>query len=607
MTRREHQRAQQRLKRILEPMPSVRDVLADGSPLAVKRQRIEEVLLGYLARQGSSSGPSYSMEWVLVRDTTHVFLNLLLPRNEELSGFSLLAYLVMLSRPAPSSGGELASHPAPRPGFFLELTHLIRGITGAAHIYGNSTPAFAQRTGRHAARMRSSALSRMSRKAIAAESSYPCGLQKAIVQSRSRNRSRILSHYDATDAEWGDWHWQISHTIRDASVLGELVELSDEERSAIELAREQGVAFGITPYYVSLMVEQCGSPIDRAVRAQVIPTVHYVETMKRERQADAGCLDFMLERDTSPIEGITRRYPMICILKPVLTCPQICVYCQRNWQIRDMGAADVAMALSKLDAALDWISETPEIREVLVTGGDPFFLSDSRLQYIMSRLAAMSHVIRIRIGTRTPVTLPMRVTDNLVGIINQFHVPGRREVLIVTHFEHPMEVTPAAMEAVQKFRRYGMEVYNQLVYTFYNSRRFEACALRNALRLIGVTPYYTFNTKGKEETADFRVPIARLLQEQKEENRLYPGSVRTDEIVFNVPRLGKNYLRAGQHHDVIGILPSGHRVYEFHPWEKKLSLAETYVYRDVSIHDYLTRLSASGENRSDYGTIWYYY
>jgi len=122
-----------------------------------------------------------------------------------------------------------------------------------------------------------------------------------------------------------------------------------------------------------------------------------------------------------------------------------------------------------------------------------------------------------------------------------------------------------------------------------------------------VAPYYTFNTKGKEETDDYRVPIARLLQEQKEEARLLPGTVRTDEIVFNVPGLGKNYLRAVQHHDIISILPSGRRVYEFHPWEKKLALVDTYVYTDVSIYDYLKRLQKAGENIGNYKTIWYYF
>lgn len=226
---------------------------------------------------------------------------------------------------------------------------------------------------------------------------------------------------------------------------------------------------------------------------------------------------------------------------------------------------------------------------------------------MLSRLSRISHIERIRIGTRTPVTLPMRINESLARTINRYHHPGKREILIVTHFEHPYEITPQSMDAVQKFRRYGLVVYNQLVYTFFNSRKFEATALRQKLRLAGVTPYYTFNTKGKEETEDFRVPIARLLQEQKEEARLLPGSIRTDTIVFNVPRLGKNYLNASQHHDVISILPNGSRVYEFHPWEKKLSLVDTYIYTDVPIYDYLQKLKQVNEDPAQYKTIWYYY
>jgi lysine 2,3-aminomutase len=294
-------------------------------------------------------------------------------------------------------------------------------------------------------------------------------------------------------------------------------------------------------------------------------------------------------------------------LKPVLTCPQICVYCQRNWQIEDVDSTRAALEPAKLDKALQWIEKTPEINEVLITGGDPLMLSNRRIESIFSKLAANPNIIRIRLGTRTPVTLPQRITESLVRGIARFHLPGKREVVIVTHFEHPYEITPQSLSAVQKFKRYGIEVYNQMVFTYFNSRKFEAASLRQQLRLIGVTPYYTFNTKGKSETNDFRVPIARLMQEQKEEARLMPGTVRTDEIVFNVPGLGKNYLKASQHHDVISILPDGRRVYEFHPWETKLSLVDTYIYHDVPIYEYLRKLKADGEDPADYRTIWYYH
>lgn len=140
-----------------------------------------------------------------------------------------------------------------------------------------------------------------------------------------------------------------------------------------------------------------------------------------------------------------------------------------------------------------------------------------------------------------------------------------------------------------------------------NSRRFESAKLRRDLKSIGVDPYYTFNMKGKEETSRYMVPIARILQEQKEEARLLPGLDRTDEPVFNVPKLGKNHLRAGQDHRLVMILPDGSRVYEFHPWEKNITAIPPYNYVDVPIYDYLEELAIRGENVRDYRTIWFYY
>jgi lysine 2,3-aminomutase len=163
------------------------------------------------------------------------------------------------------------------------------------------------------------------------------------------------------------------------------------------------------------------------------------------------------------------------------------------------------------------------------------------------------------------------------------------------------------MAAVQKVRRCGMSIYNQTVFTVENSRRFENVALRRMLRLIGVDPYYTFNTKGKGETSAYRVPMARLQQEVKEEARLFPGLMRTDEPVYNVPKLGKNYLRAEQNHSLVTILPDGSRVYEFHPWEKYSALVDTYIDRDVPIYCYLQELERRGENPADYETMYFYF
>jgi lysine 2,3-aminomutase len=596
------ERIKKRVLKTLEPIPQLKKIMASKDPLEKKRAKVRALLNSLLIKTFDDNPTLPSLKWVLTRDAILVFRNIISKRSEKVAQFSFLGYLNNLIH-----GSKINSIRQPTPDFFAELDHLIRGISGRAEVYPETAPTFSKHEGVRAARLRSVDLSRMARDMEKFTKRYSSGLDDDAKRQRYDNKLRILRYFNGTDFEWSNWMWQVRHIIRKAETLKKLVKLTDEEQEAVEYAQKFKIPFGITPYYLSLMDYEPGQGRDDAIRAQVIPTLHYINKLKEFKAQDESSIDFMLERDTSPIEGITRRYPQIVILKPVLTCPQICVYCQRNWEIEDVYSRSAILSKAKQEKALDWIAQTPEIVEVLITGGDPLLLSNERIENLLFKLSRMDHIKRIRIGTRTPVTLPQRITDTLVKDLNHFHIPGKREVLIVTHYEHPYEITHQSMEAVQRFRRYGMEVYNQLVYTFFNSRKFEAAALRHQLRLIGVTPYYTFNTKGKEETDDYRVPIPRLLQEQKEEARLMPGTVRTDEIVFNVPRLGKNYLRAVQHHDVVSILPDGRRIYEFHPWEKKLALVDTYVYTDVSIYSYLQRLKSIGENMSDYKTIWYYY
>jgi lysine 2,3-aminomutase len=292
-------------------------------------------------------------------------------------------------------------------------------------------------------------------------------------------------------------------------------------------------------------------------------------------------------------------------LKPFDSCPQICVYCQRNWEIKGLDEAEITK--EKLNAALNWIENNLYITEVLVTGGDPLTLSNENLEWIIDRISKMNHIERIRIGTRTLVTLPYRINEGFLKLLKKYHQWGKREICIMTHYSHPSELTPDSLTAVKKIKRLGINIYNQQVFTYYNSRRFETCYLRRALKVSGIDPYYAFNTKGKEETVDFRVPIARIEQERHEEARLLSGVVRTDEAVFNVPRLGKSHLRAWQHHEPIMLLDNGKRVYRFYPWESRIAFADDYIYTDVSIYDYLKRLRADGENVRQYNSIWYYF
>lgn len=544
----------------------------------------------------------------IVRDCGRALRGMFNRRADKLSGFSVTQALWDLARDR--------ERPDLTPGFFAEMTHIIGGLKGRVPSRLSSVgfedgrgddPENENLRGRKAAKRRSDILDALWAAVEKTMHRYPDGLCQDSLERREARRATIMRELGVSKEEFSDWKWQVKNIARDTALLAKLVSLSQPEIEAIDRASKRRLPLGVTPYYASLIDADRTSGRDRALRAQVIPPRDYVEQMLAHRKDRSCAFDFMLERDTSPVDLITRRYPAIVILKPFNTCPQICVYCQRNWEI-DEAMADDALASEKaIRKALAFIEERPAIKEVLVTGGDPLGLPDGKLMPILTQIAQIPHIDFIRIGTRTPVTIPMRITSRLANALGELRELGRRDVALVTHVEHPYEITPEMVVAVDRLRRNGISVYNQLVYTFFISRRFEAAKLRMVLRRIGIDPYYTFTPKGKTETQAYRVPLARILQEQKEEARLLPGTRRTDEPVYNVPGLGKNYLRAFQHRDLVSVLPTGERVYDFHPWEKGIAACERYVGSDVPILDYLQRLQDIGEDPQDYASIWYYF
>ena len=536
-----------------------------------------------------------------VRDCAKVMIRLMTRRSEDRANFSVAQAILDIAQ-----GKE---RPDLTPAFYAELLHLFLGLQGRgpgkALADLHLIPSHYEH--REAAIERSRQLDELNAEVELRLAKFVSGLDNESVKRRQQRRHRIIESLQGSAESWNDWSWHIQHILRDADDIARLLELTGSEYNAINKARANGIPFGITPHYLSLMDDQPADGRDRAIRAQVIPSLAYVEKMA-EAEKFGHCLDFMLESDTSPVDLITRRYPSICIFKPFNTCPQICVYCQRNWEIDDAMEPGAMAPEKRINEAVEWIRSHSAIHEVLITGGDPLAMTDGEIEHILNLVAGIPTVERIRIGSRIPITLPMRITDSLAEILARFREPGRRQIAVVTHAQHAYEITPETVAAVDRLRKKGIPVYNQLVYTFFASRRFEAVFLRRTLTRIGIDPYYTFNTKGKEETVEYRVPIARLLQEQKEEARLLPGLSRTDEAVYNVPGLGKNYLRASVHRDLISILPDGSRLYEFHPWEKNISTAaRTHLSEDVPILDYLHKLDAIGENFHDYDTIWYYY
>ncbi len=591
------------IKELFELNPTLYGMLKDSENPRVARTYLSSYINETRRILNQDSHAIQPLEYILQMASLMVFRRIISVRSERLTKFNLVKLLWDFAHDNESEWPDDLNA-----GFFNEMKHLILGLNGKSGIYDEvAYPHFLNLHGREASIKRSEQLDKIGRRVQKNIRQYATGLDEKIIATRKKNKKTIQKYFNATDADWYDYRWQLKHVIRKSEDLAALIDITEDEKYSIQKAVENHIPFGITPYYASLMDKQSHRKCDHAIRAQVIPNRYYVDRMQEHKEDRAHSFDFMMENDTSPEELITRRYPQIVILKPYNTCSQICVYCQRNWEIEEVLSPGAMASAKRLEKAYQWLEKHPVVSEVLVTGGDPLVMTDAQLGSVLSRLAGIEHIERIRIGTRTPVVLPMRLTDSLLNIIAKYHEPGRREVALVTHFEHPYEVTPESMQAVQQFKKRGISVYNQAVFTLANSRRFELAALRRLLRLIGVDPYYTFNTKGKEETKRFRVPFARLQQEVQEEARLVPGLMRTDEPVYNVPKLGKNYIRAQQHHSLVTILPNGRRVYEFHPWEKKLSLADTYIDIDVSITEYLKELEKLGENIENYKTIWYYF
>jgi len=581
--------------------PAIKKILKKSESLRHAREQIFDYLNSLDRHYTSIYADEYfkglhAIEKNNARECIKVFKNVIRTENERITHFSALHALLNLAKNKQSALDHVDA------GFLSEFINLFKGINGKSE--KTDDVFILSSDSAEASLMRSEKLDRYANKMNEYLSRYKSGLEPELISKQNVLKEKILGFFQGTEADWRSYQWHLSHVIREKKTLDSLVSLEDDEREGLEIAERNQIPFEITPYYLSLFDEKGRTRDDQGIRAQVLPSKTYCVNVVENRKRHID-MDFMGERSTNPIEGITRRYPQIVILKPVNVCPQICVYCQRNWELEP--STEVKTKEEDMNNAIEWVRQNKCINEVLVTGGDPFILPDSYLDDMLQKLASIDHVERVRIGTRTLVTLPFRITEELVEILRKYHEVGRREVCVVTHFEHVGEITPDVVDAVTKIRTAGMSIYNQQVFTYYTSLKYQTAALRRVLKVSGIDPYYTFNTKGKEETIDFRVPIARIQQERKEEARFLPGLVRTDEPVFNVPKLGKSHLRGWQNHEIIMMLGSGQRVYRFYPWESSVTLVDTYHYTDVSIYDYLKRLSADGQDIDEYKTIWYYF
>lgn len=250
---------------------------------------------------------------------------------------------------------------------------------------------------------------------------------------------------EVTDQQWNDWHWQVKNRIETVDELKKYIKLTAEEEEGIRESLKT-LRMAITPYYLTLIdPENPHCPI----RKQAIPTV---EELKR---SPADLEDPLHEDSDSPVPGLTHRYPDRVLFLITDMCSMYCRHCTRR---RFAGQHDCATPEKQIDDCIDYIARTPQVRDVLLSGGDALLVSDEKLEYIISRLRAIPHVEIIRIGSRTPVVLPQRITPELVNMLKKYH-----PIWLNTHFNHPNEVTPESKQACARLADAGIPLGNQSV------------------------------------------------------------------------------------------------------------------------------------------------
>jgi len=337
-------------------------------------------------------------------------------------------------------------------------------------------------------------------------------------------------------SEWNSWAWQMQHRIRDVASLEAYLDPTPEEREGIEKLATR-FHFVITPYYASLM-----DPDDPAcpIRRQVVPHA-------AEFDDPAGLADPLDEVAHSPVKNVIRVYPDRIAFCVNNECALYCRFCLRK---RMVGEPEWAMKKQELEAALDWIRATPAIRDVLLTGGDPLVFSDERLAWLIGALREIPHVEIVRLGTRLPVTLPFRVTDDLCRMLAGFH-----PIWLNTHFNHPRELTPEAGTALARLADHGIPVGNQSVLLRgINDDPATMKELCERLVRLRVRPYYCYQAQLLEGTAHFRVPIERGVELFRELRGRTSGFAIPQYVLdtpFGKVPLAHPYLRGREGDDVV--------------------------------------------------------
>ena len=310
-----------------------------------------------------------------------------------------------------------------------------------------------------------------------------------------RNWKDIPLFKDVTDEQWNDWHWQVANRLDSVEKIKQVINLTPQEEEDIAKVLN-GFRVGITPYYASLM-----DPDDHycPVRMQAVPTI--AETHRGE----ADMLDPLHEDEDSPAPGLTHRYPDRVLFLITDQCSMYCRHCTRR---RLAGETDGARSMDDINACIEYIRKTPVVRDVLLSGGDCLCVEDDVLEYIISELRKIEHVEIVRLGSRTPVVMPQRITDDLCNMLKKYH-----PIWLNTHFNHPKEMTPEAAAACQKLADAGIPLGNQSV--LCRGINDDVHVMRNLMHVLvknRVRPYYIYQCDLSLGIEHFRTPVSKGIE-----------------------------------------------------------------------------------------------
>jgi len=345
---------------------------------------------------------------------------------------------------------------------------------------------------------------------------------------------------------WSDWRWQLQNRVSRLETIEELIDLTDEERAGIR-ARESSFPLGVTPHYLSLFGE-AGCPL----RRQALP--HSDELVG----APSDRLDPLAEEEHSPTPILVHRYPDRALLYATHFCPVNCRHCTRQRKVGDPASAPTRELFA---ASYDYLRRTPQIRDVLVSGGDPLTLSDERLLEIVDQLRRIASVEIIRMCTRAPVTLPQRITESLLETLRPY-----QPIYVSTHFNHPKECSPEASACLDRLADAGLVVSNQMVLLGgINDDADTVEVLCRWLLRHRCRPYYMFQCDPVAGTAHFRTPV-RAGVEILEKLRGRLSGLAIPQLAIDLPggggkvTLSPDHLAREHDRDVVRRGTSGHEI-----------------------------------------------